>query len=252
MAAAPDSSLTALSTCELCGGTGWTYTDPQKRTVVPCKCQAAAQARERLIKSGLQGVIESKTFGTFQARYPWQHNAMDTVMAWTNSILQGGRAWLYMGGAVGSGKTHLCTAACGELLREGRAIRYMLWPQESRRLRACVTDAEEFDRQAGGFIGAAVLYIDDLFKQPRGEVSSAASPAEFRAAFEVLDARYRENKPTIISTEWMIDELLAMDEGTASRIYERSKGYTVCIGREKGRNYRLEGGKDEKQYTTGG
>jgi hypothetical protein len=51
-----------------------------------------------------------------------------------------------------------------------------------------------------------------------------------------------ENKIVVISSEWLLtQELLAVDEGTFSRVYERSKGYRVEIKREEGRNYRIDG-----------
>ncbi len=198
------------------------------------------KARKRMESSGLSGVLDRLTFDSYQVREPWQANALKTAQDWTEAVIAGRKSWMYFGGAVGSGKTHLCTAACGQLLEHGIAIRYMLWPEESRRLRACVTDEEAFDEMAYPLKTVPVLYIDDLFKTQR-DSAAKVTPAEVRVAFELLDARYRTNRPTIISTEWLIDELLDMDEGTFSRMYQMAHGYITEISRENNKNMRLKG-----------
>lgn len=225
----------AQPVCERCGGSGWLEVD--RNTVKPCPCVEELKARKRLEASGLSGVIERLTFDAYRTREPWQAFALQTARAWTDAILAGDKPWMFFGGAVGSGKTHLCTAACGELLKRGVGVRYMLWPEESRRLRACVTEEDAFDELTYPLKKAPVLYVDDLFKVQRG--STKVTPAEVRVAFELLDARYRMNKPTVISTEWMEAELMDMDEGTFSRMHQMAKGYVMEIGRKEGRNMRL-------------
>lgn len=115
----------------------------------------------------------------------------------------------------------------------------MLWPSESRQLRSCVTDMEAFEELAYPLERARVLYIDDLFKTERGAKLGSVSTPEVKVAFEILDARYRMNLPTIISTEWMMSELLELDEGTFSRVYQKSRRYIAEISRAPGRNMRI-------------
>lgn len=258
--------------CPLCRDSGWV--DAGARTVAPCRCQAVKREKKRILESGLSRRMEVMTFDRFLAREPWQVKALGVVRRWmeaqgcsaggsTEGATRGedspqglpqprsqnrgldhgsGRAWLFLGGAVGSGKTHLCTAACRELLRAGRAVRYMLWPEEVRALKGCVNDAEAFERLIRPLERVDVLYIDDLFKVQRSlDGSAAVTPAEVRVAFELIDARYRMDRPTIISCEWLMDELLQMDEGVFSRVYEKSRGFIAQIGRENGRNFRLWG-----------
>lgn len=249
--------------CPLCRNTGWMEVAP--RTVTECPCQAVSRERQRIRESGLERLVGLMTFDAFRAEEPWQQKALGVARRWTDQALPGGagraetdraetgraetgraegpsagKAWLFIGGAVGSGKTHLCTAACGELLHAGRAVRYMLWPEEARALKAAVNDAEAFAALIRPLQRVEVLYIDDLFKVQRAFGSTAAvTPAEVRVAFELIDARYRADKPTVISCEWLMDELLQMDEGVFSRVYEKSRGFIAQIGRENGRNYRL-------------
>lgn len=230
-------------TCEKCSGTGWVFTGNWNE-VRPCACVAVQRERKRLEASGLREAVEAMTFAAWQSKTPWQQKAADTARAWKEGILSHQRPWLFFGGAVGSGKTHLCTAACGEVLSAGVAVRYMLWPEESRRIKAAVTDAAEFDRLIQPFKAVPVLYIDDLFKTKRNDqrgILEAVTPADVRVAFEIIDARVRANRPTVISTEWMLDELIEADEGTFSRVNYMSEGYQVQIAREKDRNWRMKG-----------
>ncbi len=209
-----------------------------------CDCEKLKRARRLLEKSGLAQAVEVMTFETWQAREMWQQKAMQTVKEWTAEVIGRKSPWLFFGGAVGSGKTHLCTAACGALLRKGIAVYYMLWQEESRRLKAFSNDAADYERLMRPLKETPVLYIDDLFKTKRGDqrsIQEAVTPADVRVAFEIIDARTRANRPTIISTEWMLDELVEADEGTFSRVNYMSEGYQVQIARDKGRNWRMKG-----------
>lgn len=147
------------------------------------------------------------------------------------------KPWLYIGGNPGSGKTHICTAVCGELLKANIEVVYMQWLDDSRRLKAYVNDPD-FDSLCDRYTDCAVLYIDDLFKQAYGG-RPTATDADVRIAFTILNARYLENKPTIISSEWDLQKLIDTDEGTFSRVYERSKGFIITIPRETKYNYRI-------------
>lgn len=239
--------------CPICRNTGWK--ELPDRSVTACPCQEAERARKIMELSGLSHVLDTLTFERYQATEPWQQNALENAKHWLDQTFSNGnqRPWLFMGGAVGSGKTHLCTAVCGELLGAGRAVRYMLWPEDSRAMKASVNDLEEFDCLIRPLKTVDVLYIDDLFKTQRerkqtsyrGETyrltpQELISTADVRVAFELLDARYRMDRPTIISCEWLMDELMQIDDGLFSRVYDRSKLYTVQIARKDGRNMRLK------------
>lgn len=146
--------------------------------------------------------------------------------------------WLYVGGNPGSGKTHICTAVCGELLKHNIGVKYMQWLDEARKLKAGVND-EDFEDSVSGYTAVSVLYIDDLLKQ-KYSPDPTFTEADIKIAFTILNARYIMNKPTIISSEWsLLDHLLPADEGVFSRVYERCKGYTVTVDRNPQNNYRL-------------
>lgn len=118
---------------------------------------------------------------------------------------------------------------------------YVIWPQISKKLKAIVNDAEEYDKEITKLDTIAVLYIDDLFKpvkDDKGNITQASGPDK-KLAFEIINYRYINRLPTIISSEWGLEELTDMDEATGSRVAERSRGFNMMVGRDRKRNYRL-------------
>jgi DNA replication protein DnaC len=94
-------------------------------------------------------------------------------------------------------------------------------------------DEEYYQNQVNKYKRARVLLIDDLFK---GKLNAT----DINIMFEIINHRYLNQLPLIISTEFTADKLLDFDEAIGSRILEMCKDYTVeLIGREN--NYRLRG-----------
>ena len=60
-------------------------------------------------------------------------------------------------------------------------------------------------------------------------------------AFEIINYRYINHLPTIVSTEKTPQELVAIDEATGSRIIELAGGNVFSVARDPKRNYRLRG-----------
>ncbi len=201
---------------------------------VPCSCSKVRRAIRRMKRSGLENSL--KKLKDFEVTEAWQKSMVDTAAAYINADHSNG-ASLMLCGAVGSGKAFIGTAVCRELLHEGYEVIYMPWVNEAQRLKAMAND-EGLADEMRIYQNADFLYIDDLFKPLPGQTSP--TPADFRLAYDIINYRYINKKPMIISCEKFIEELLQYDEATVSRIYEMCKGFTVCIGRKPGRNYRIK------------
>lgn len=205
-----------------------------------CECTDARRAYRSMERSGMKDLLRRYSMASFTANTPW-HQAMQRA---AEAFLDGsGGEWFFVGGQVGCGKTHLCTAICKELMRRGQTVRYMLWRDESARLKALVGEAHAYHEEVKRLKTVPVLYIDDLFKtqrtDKRGE-RGGPSTGDLNLAFEIINARYNhQDRVTIISCEWLIDDLMAFDEGVASRLYERSRGSCIEIERDPAKNYRL-------------
>ena len=191
---------------------------------------------EAIHRSGLSSLLERYTFATWQQRFLWQSKV--EAMAREYIALPEGR-WFMISGRPGTGKTHICTALCGEMMQCGRRVRYALWRDFSVLAKAVVNNEEEYRRIVEPLKAAQVLYIDDFFKAGRDEAGRLKiTPADINLAFEIVNARYNDTrKLTVISTEISMGELLGLDEAVGSRIYERTKAFYLPLGDAE--NWRL-------------
>lgn len=202
-----------------------------------CGCMKARRSVWKMEKSGLKNVIKEMTFERFQAAEDWQKQIKQGAMNYADSL----DGWMLFCGQVGGGKSHLCTAVCRQRLLAGDEVYYMPWRDDIARLKALGLDNEQREKMISEMKTAQILYIDDLFKTGRAADNSVQRPtsADINVAFEIINYRYVNRLSTIISTESTPQELIGIDEATASRIIEMAKGHTFQISRNANRNYRL-------------
>lgn len=237
-------SSTPAYKCAKCKDSGWIEVEPQPgvRAVKKCACRLAREAEDRLRASGLAGALEMQTFDTFVVKTDLQRRLKELGQRYVEDLFADPhnprRPWLYIGGNPGSGKTHICTAVCGEVLKRNVGVRYLQWVDVARQLKASVND-EDFEDLVADYINVSVLYIDDLLKQKYTD-NPQFTEADIKIAFTILNARYIMNKPTVISSEWdLVNQLLPADEGVFSRVYERSKAHRLTVERDARNNFRL-------------
>lgn len=197
-----------------------------------CDCMKVRRALKNMKNSGLAGVLDTMNFESFETKEPFQKAMYETA----KEFLKSHDAWLYIGGQVGAGKTHICTAVCGELLNAGKEVVYMLWKDEATRLKGMVNDADYSD-EIGRFKRCDVLYIDDLFKPVTAD--RRVSPGDVNLLFEIINSRYAGKRRTILSSERPLFELMDIDQATGSRIYQMSKGFQISIAEGKEKNRRI-------------
>ena len=198
-----------------------------------CECKKIRRSIKKVEKSGLKKLLDTNTLNSFTATEKWQEG----IKIKATEYIQKDGGWFFIGGQKGSGKSHICTAMVGEFINQGKDALYMLWRDRAVELKANVNNFEEYDKLMSELKNVDVLYIDDFYKT---DSENKPTQADKNLAFELLNYRY--NNPdsiTIISTELLINELLAMDEAVGSRIYERSKGYQINIAPDISKNYRL-------------
>jgi DNA replication protein DnaC len=109
-----------------------------------------------------------------------------------------GRGLILMG-AVGCGKTHLGCAILNCALQDGYRAVYWNVPQQLEMMMYGHSDEEEQVRILDKAILAQVLLLDDL----GAEKSSEWTRKELMV---ILDERYRNNKPTIITSNLMLTD----------------------------------------------
>jgi DNA replication protein DnaC len=134
-------------------------------------------------------------------------------------------------GQPGSGKTHLLTSIANALLDQGVGVIYFPWVEGLNDLKDDFSQKNEKVQQLKEI---EVLFIDDLFKGRK-----TATDWQKESLFEIINYRYLNHLPVLISSERDIDEICDEDEGIGSRIYQMSKDFTVVLRGEEGLNYRL-------------
>lgn len=205
--------------------------------MVDCKCMGVRRSIRRIKRSGLSGLLERYTFKSFKQEEEWQKKVYEKA---ANFCKDTEAKVFYIGGAVGSGKSHICTAICGYFLRhERREVRYMLWRDEIVAIKAVVNDEAKYHNAVEELKTVDVLYIDDFFKT--GKSADGMTPptqADIQIAYEVINYRYNNRLTTIISSERYLGEVLDIDEATGSRILEMVGPYAISIGRDGSKNQR--------------
>lgn len=225
--------------CEICNDKMWVeYEKDGYQYARPCKCQAIRKSLYFAEKSGLGELLKIYTFDRFKTDLEFQKDLYDKANKY---LEEKGNKWFTVLGKTGSGKTMICTAICGELLKQGYEVMFMSWIEESRKLKSHINE-KEYDEIIEPLKKAEVLYIDDFFKS---ENTTAPSNADIKLANEILNYRYNKakmsDKPckTIISSERTIQQLINFDEAIAGRIVECSDNYIKLLG-NNAVNYRLK------------
>lgn len=199
-----------------------------------CKCDKSRRSIRNLKASGLEKVLDKYSFEKFETNTEWRKSILQTAK---HFIDNGNGSWFFMGGQSGSGKTHICSAIAIEFLRRGYEVKYMLWKDDSRKIK---NDNFEGGNLIEYYKNVDILYIDDLFKTVKIEGQQFQRPTQGDAnlAFEIINSRLSQNKTTIISSENTIYELFDIDEATAGRIRQMCGDYCLNISKGDGKNYR--------------
>ena len=207
-----------------------------------CDCMKVRASIRRMKRSGLEPLLKRCTFDKYETTEAWQQSIKEKAMEFPKVSEQLENKWFFMGGGVGSGKTHLCTAVAREFLLQGKEVRYMLWVEEVAKLNAAVNDEAVYRKLIEPLKTVDVLYIDDFFKPVRDNRGQEMKPTQgdLKRAYEIIDYRYQHRDLiTIISSERHIHELEEIDSAVGSRIYEMTKQNAYNIAKSKERNYRL-------------
>jgi DNA replication protein DnaC len=220
--------------CELCGDVGYRFFWQNGNYFAEeCECLGRIQAEAKMKKAG---VDRSMTFDSWVTDWEYQIEMASKAYDYADSGYLTGQ-WLFVGGQVGCGKTHICTAAVNKLLEKNIGCRYMAWRDEAVQLKAIVNEQQEYHERLMELCKAPILYIDDFFKTQKGQ---RPTQADVNLAFQIINYRYQDRtKATIISSELSTMEIMSIDEAVGSRIHERSKAFRVYVEQDPQKNYRI-------------
>lgn len=213
-------------TCKFCGQPLKTkeYVLAGKKTTVPlwgtCGCAESKRQYDRLSETPLKqpSLTDRCMAAGIGSRFLKADTPCDDLLTAVKS-----GSGIYITGRVGSGKTTLAACLARKLIESGKTVRFESIVGLLRELK------DSFDGTQTDAIDRAekcdVLVLDDLGKQ---------SPTTWTLSviFEIVDSRYRNERPIIVTTNYTTDDLIrAMsanaDKETAkavvSRLIESSK-----------------------------
>lgn len=208
--------------------------------IVPCKCMNERKIMQRIHDSGLSGQFSQYRFDNFRTDEDWQKSIKAVTLDYMDHFNDSKpHKWLYLGGQVGSGKTHLISALMRELIKKGYDIAYMQFSEEMPEIEKGLLSYGELNLKALSlyerFKTVEILVIDDAFKNYTKQ----------RAFWDIINHRYKNGDlVTIISSQYNYELLLQItgDESLPSRIFERcTKKYFKPIKFDDSRNYRMKG-----------
>ena len=201
----------------------------------PCECRAVKEAKDILRKSGISEEFRNKNFENFKTINDSQSiNAYNKAKEYSNNfhiIKNNTQNSIMFMGQPGSGKTHLSLSIANVLMDNGVGVVYMGYRDVITQIKQNIMDDVYYNKVMNRYKNAKVLLIDDLFK-------GSISKSDINIMFELINHRYFNNLPIIISSELSVSRLLGVDEALGSRLIEMTKGRLVELrGREL--NYRM-------------
>ena len=224
--------------CSKCCDTGWILI-PQEHMqpiAVACECRKIEKLKNEWKYSGINVEQSKLTFASFEVWNDTSRRTKDTAATYCtdfDEIRDKRRNSILLCGQVGSGKTHCSIAVALNFLKQRIKVVYMPYRDVITKIKQNMIDEEYYTKTISKYQLCEVLLIDDLFK---GKINET----DVNIMFEIINYRYLNFRPIIVSSEFSIDRLLAFDEGVASRIYEMAKDYVVEIEKDIRNNYRLK------------
>jgi DNA replication protein DnaC len=203
--------------CPHCGGVGFLRVDvplghEKFGRLEACICRAneiSENARKRLYEISNLARLSHLTFENFsgsgnpKAEFvsPQEvaslHEALDASEKFANEL----QGWLLLEGSYGCGKTHLAAAIANAAVQRGLPTLFITVPDLLDSLRYSFSDpTTSYEARFEEIRNADLLVMDDFGTQN-------ATPWAQEKLFQIINSRYINKLPTVITTNLILDEI---------------------------------------------
>lgn len=244
--------MTSLNTapkysCPLCKDTGWLEGENGYRR---CSCQEKIYS-EKLWKRFGVNPSEVKKLNEYKPYDDTTKMALQKAVQYVKNfkkIINQRENSFGLFGQPGAGKSHIVIAIGAALLKDNIPVVYMPYLEAMRQLKANSLDDEYYLSFSSKYQQSKVLIIDDLFKDKikNGQLIKdnygyirGLNEADMKHIYPILNYRYINKLPTLISTECTPMDLQELDGALSGRILE-SCGDNITIFKGQQYNYRMK------------
>jgi DNA replication protein DnaC len=200
--------------CEICAGVGYLRVDvpvghPQFGQLQVCKCrqgQLNQGRRDRLYALSNLDQLSHMNFEDFEPRGriglgPLQADSLERAFNHAQQFARSHEGWLLLQGRYGCGKTHLAAAVANFSVEMGIPTLFITVPDLLDTLRFSYNDNDySFEQRFEEIRKVQLLILDDFGTQN-------ATPWAQEKLFQILNYRYINQLPTVVTTNLALDEI---------------------------------------------
>ena len=225
--------------CQVCKDVGWI--EVGINTVRKCECKLKEELEQRFKNAGInlneiKDIKEYEVYNTITAKAKSKtEEYIKNFLSFKNERKNG----FTLLGQSGGGKTLLNLIIAKSLIEKSISVRYMGYLEAIRELKSLTLNNFEYTKKFSEYVNCDVLIIDDLFKNKvlNGQLKNGLSEADLNHIMPIINQRYINHRPMIISSECTGHQLLELDGATNGRILEASREIITfdrsCNYREK-------------------
>lgn len=224
--------------CGYCKDTGFVVMEQKgmQPIIKMCICQKREILKQQWIDAGFNIIATDKNIKTFMVNNKvakkMKEIALDYIENFESIQFDNNNSVAFLGQS-GSGKTHICMAISLELIKKGFNAVYFPYREVIITLKQNILNSYKYNEEINKYKKAGLLVIDDLFK-------GGATEPDLRIIFEILNFRYLNRLPILLSSENYSEDLLKIDTALGSRIIEMCKNRILDIPKEENKyNERL-------------
>lgn len=210
-------------------------------TAYPCECRERRLYERILENSGISEAFKEKGLKNYNANTDERMKAKEMATKYVKNFEEDRKSIAFLG-QPGAGKTHLSIAIANNLMAKNIGVRYFPYREIITQIKQVAMDNLEYQKELNKYKTAKVLLVDDLFKfaVQENQYGKKVNDADMRVMFEIINHRYLNKMPIIISSEYTWEQLIEFDDATGSRIVEMCKP-NIFTFRGTHLNYRITG-----------